>query len=183
MLEEALAYIRAMFDGDNPGFTGEVFRLEPFPTQPRPLGAIPLVVGGRGARRTPHLAGTYADEYNCYPAAPEEFAARVAIARQAAADAGRDPDALLVSSAGAILAAETRTAYEARLAAEAAESGTSVDELEAHMRLRNTPCGTFDEVANQLDALAAAGMRRFYLQRSSGFDRAEAEALVARLRR
>ncbi len=183
LLEEALAYVRAVFAADTPGFAGEVFRLEPFATQPRPIGAIPIVVGGRGARRTPQLAGTYADEYNCYPAAPEEFAARVRRARQAAEEAGRDPDTLLVSSAGAVLAAETRAGYEARLAREAAASGTTIDELEAHMRVRNTPRGTFDEVAEQLDALAAAGMRRFYLQRSSGFDRDEAEALITRLRR
>lgn len=183
LLEEALAYVRAVLDGDAPGYAGEFFRLEPFPTQPRPIGTIPIVVGGRGARRTPYLAGRYADEYNGYPAPPHEFAARTAHARRAAGEAGRDPDALLVSSAGAILAAETRSEYESKLAAEAARSGTTVDELEAHMQLRNTPRGTFGEVADQLDALAAVGMRRFYLQRGPGFDRTETEALITRLRR
>jgi alkanesulfonate monooxygenase SsuD/methylene tetrahydromethanopterin reductase-like flavin-dependent oxidoreductase (luciferase family) len=183
MLEESLAYVRAVFDGAAPGFAGELFRLEPLPTVPHPIETIPIIVGGVGARRTPRLAGMFADEYNCYPAPPDDFAARVDLARRTAVGAGRDPDALMISSSGAVLAAETRNAYEARLAAEAAEGGTSVEDLEAHMRRRNTPHGTFDEVAAQLDQMASLGMRRFYLQRSAGFDREEAATLIAALLR
>ena len=41
----------------------------------------------------------------------------------------------------------------------------TVDALEAHMQQRNTPRGTYDEVAAQLAGLRGAGMQRFYLQR------------------
>ena len=68
ILEEALGYVRSMLDGDMPGFQGETFRLEAFPTLPRPTWPTPLVVGSTGTRRTSYLAGTYADEDNCYPA-------------------------------------------------------------------------------------------------------------------
>jgi alkanesulfonate monooxygenase SsuD/methylene tetrahydromethanopterin reductase-like flavin-dependent oxidoreductase (luciferase family) len=180
-LEEALAYVRAVFDDTQPGFAGNSYRLEPVVTAPRPQGPLPLVVGGTGPHATPRLAGTYANEYNCYPAPIEEFAARVDRARRAAVEAGRDPDQLLISSAGAVLAAETQGDFEQLLTSSAAEADMTVDELEAHLERRNTPRGTFDRVAEQLAAMAAAGMRRFYIQRSADFDRAATERLITAL--
>jgi alkanesulfonate monooxygenase SsuD/methylene tetrahydromethanopterin reductase-like flavin-dependent oxidoreductase (luciferase family) len=177
-LEESLAYIRAVFDGGQPGYVGDVYALEATPTAPRPLDRIPLVVGGTGSIKTPRLAGVYGDEYNCYPAPVEEFRIRIDRARHAAKDAGRDPDALLISSAGAVLAAPTQSEYQELLHASAIDAGMEVEELEAHMNQRNTPRGTFEQVAEQLAALAGAGMSRFYLQRSPDFDHDAAANLI-----
>ncbi len=139
------------------------------------------MVGGIGRERTPRLAGSFADEFNCYPAPPDEWRERVDLARRAAEEAGRDPDALLISSAGAVLAAATDAEYRTLLGDTAAGSGVTVEQLEAHMQLRNTPRGTYDQVLEQLAGLAGQGMERFYLQRGSGFDRDEAATLIGRL--
>jgi alkanesulfonate monooxygenase SsuD/methylene tetrahydromethanopterin reductase-like flavin-dependent oxidoreductase (luciferase family) len=181
MLEDALGYLRAFLDPDHPGHRGRWFSLEAVATLPRPIGPLPIVVGGIGPHQTPRLAGAHADEFNCYPAPPGEWRARVDRARVAAKDAGRDPDALLISSAGAVMSATSEADYETLLGESAASADVSVEQLEAHMQRRNTPRGTHDQVVEQLAALAAEGMQRFYLQRSPGFDYDETATLIGRL--
>jgi alkanesulfonate monooxygenase SsuD/methylene tetrahydromethanopterin reductase-like flavin-dependent oxidoreductase (luciferase family) len=141
-----------------------------------------LVVGGVGNVKTPRLAGIYADEYNVYPGTEEEFAGRVARAKAAAASAGRDPDAILFSSAGAVLTAPTEADYREKFAEAAASSGVTPEELEAHFSFRSTPRGSYEQVAETLAMMAAHGVTRFYLQRGAEFDQAEEESLLKYLR-
>ena len=163
-LEESLAYLRACFSPDAPGFEGLHYRLAPQVVSPQPSDGFHLVVGGMGPRRTPELAGRYADEYNVYPALPAEMAARIDLARTTARDAGRDPDSLLISSSGAVLVGRDRADYQDRLAALAARIGATVEELEEHFTPRNTPRGTADEVRELLESMELLGVERFYVQ-------------------
>ena len=59
---------------------------------------VRLIVGGSGPRRTPRLAGRFADELNLFGADPETVRARAAAVREAATDAGRDPDSVKLSA-------------------------------------------------------------------------------------
>lgn len=162
MLEEALGYLRAAFGPDDVGYDGSRYRLEPYPI--RPATAVPLVIGGTGRRHTPRLAGTYADEFNVYPAEPEVFRTKIRRFREAAVAAGRDPDAIRLSSAGAVLVARTNAEYQEKFATAAAEAGMSEEELEAHFAHRNTPRGSADQVQSALADMEAAGVTRFYVQ-------------------
>jgi alkanesulfonate monooxygenase SsuD/methylene tetrahydromethanopterin reductase-like flavin-dependent oxidoreductase (luciferase family) len=172
-MEEALAFVRAMMDGN--GFEGRHYRLAHHRYSPVPSPGFGLVVGGVGARRTPELAGRYADEYNVYPAPADEMRQRIDRARRAAADAGRDPDALLISSSGAVLVGRDEDDYRARFAALAAESGVSVEQLEAHFAYRKTPRGPAEAVRRRIAEMAEVGVSRFYVQTiwSGGIDRTE----------
>ena len=162
MMEEGLAYVRAMAAGE--AFDGEYYALQAADLHPRPSDGFQIVVGGKGPLKTPTLAGRYADEYNAFPAPIEEFRARVDLARSEAAAAGRDPDALVISSAGSVLVGADEADYRDRLAAAAAEAGITTGELEAHYDARNTPRGPIDRVREQLAALERAGMSLFYFQ-------------------
>jgi alkanesulfonate monooxygenase len=162
MLEDALGYLTAAFDPDHPGHTGPFYSLEPFPIIPRPTRKVPLVVGGTGAHATPRLAGTYADEFNIYPG--PDAADRIERFRAAARSAGRDPDAIRLSSSGQVIAAATRTGFEALMDQRAADAGMTRSELDAHFEARRTPRGTYDEVASQLEELGTLGVTRFYFQ-------------------
>ncbi|MCB2223715.1 MAG: LLM class flavin-dependent oxidoreductase [Actinobacteria bacterium] len=162
MMEDALAYVRAMAAGE--GFDGRHATLQARDLHPRPTEGFQVVVGGRGAVKTPTLAGRYADEYNMYPDTPEGMRARIALARSEAAAAGRDPDALLISSSGAVLVGADEADYRERLAELAAEDGTTVEEIQAHFEARNTPCGTAEQVQAELAEMAGVGVSRFYLQ-------------------
>jgi alkanesulfonate monooxygenase SsuD/methylene tetrahydromethanopterin reductase-like flavin-dependent oxidoreductase (luciferase family) len=163
-LEESLAYLRASFSPDAPGFEGRYYQLAPQRVSPQPSPTFNLVVGGMGPRRTPELAGRYADEFNVYPAPPDEMAARIALARTAAEEAGRDPERLLISSAGALLVGSDEADYQDRLGALAAGAGATVDELEEHFKPRNTPRGTAEHVRGQLASMESVGVERFYVQ-------------------
>ena len=182
MMEEALAYLRAAFSSEPTGYIGRFFQLEAISVQPKPLTTRWLVVGGMGSRRTPELAGRYADEYNVYPAGRDELASRVRRMRDAASAAGRDPDRILISSSGQVVAAETRAEYEQEFAARAAELGMDAEQLERHYAVRNTPRGSHDEVLEQLESMRDAGVTRFYLQRPAEFDRDADRSLIAAIR-
>jgi len=162
MLEEALAYLRSAYADPPQDFTGEHYSFRAFDMLPRP--PLRMVIGGVGTKRTPDLAGRYCDELNAYPAPADEFAAKVDRARRAAVDAGRDPDALLISSSGVLTAADTEEEYREVLASRAESFQVTVEDLEESMRVRNSPRGTWDQVREGLDGMERAGMRRFYIQ-------------------
>lgn len=163
-MEEALAYLRASFSPEAPGFEGQHYQLAAQPVGPHPSAGLHLVVGGMGPQRTPYLAGRYADEYNVYPTAPQEMAARIQRAREAAVEAGRDPAQLLISSSGAVLVGSDEADYRDRLGALAASIGATVDELEDHFAPRNAPRGSADQVRELLAAMESVGVERFYVQ-------------------
>ena len=160
--EETLAYLRAAFAEPPEDFSGEFYEFKAFDLYPRPQ--LKLVVGGTGAVKTPRLAGTYADELNAYPAAPGEYAAKIERARAAASAAGRDPDALLISSSGQMVAADTEQEYRDKVAEIASERGVDPEKYEEEAAKRNAPRGTWDQVRSILTGMEGVGLSRFYFQ-------------------
>lgn len=178
MMEEALGYLRAAFAEPPVSYTGRHYRFEAFDMQPRP--PLRIVVGGTGTRRTPELAGRYADELNAYPAPPEVFAEKVGRARGAAVAAGRNPERLMISSAGFFIGGDTEAQYRERLEAYAAASGATVEDIEEAMRVRTSPHGTWDQIRTRLRGLEEAGMNRFFIQTFSD-DRGDVEEVMEKL--
>ena len=145
-----------------PGYDGDHYRLAAFPLKPMPERPVPIVIGGTGAHKTPRLAGKFADEFNVYPG--PDFAERIDRMRVAAAEAGRDPDAIRLSSSGQVVAAETESGFNDKMNERAAEAGISRAELDAHYDKRATPRGTYDQVREQLHGFERHGVTRFYFQ-------------------
>lgn len=162
MLEEALGYIRAALDPAAPGYDGEHYQLEAFPLSPAPVGKVPIVVGGTGKYKTPRLAGEFADEFNVYPG--PGLAERLDRFRAAALEAGRDPDEVLLSSSGQVIATETEEEFEAVMNVKADEAGVTREELDAYYEKRQTPRGTYTQVRQTLNRFATLGIERFYFQ-------------------
>ncbi len=164
MLEEALAYARAALSDEPVGYSGEHFTLEAFPITPRPTGKVKLLVGGSGALKTPRLAGTYADEFNI--SLGDGLAVRIDRARAAAAEAGREPGDLMLSSVGQIIGGTTESDLEHRLGVVAAAAGVSKDELAEQFRRRQrvAPMGTYDQLQERFAELEDLGITRFYIQ-------------------
>ncbi len=176
MLEEALQYVSAALDPASPGYRGTRYQLEEFPISPQPDRAVKLIVGGTGSRKTPHLAGRFADEFNAYPA--DDLAERIDRARQAAAAAERDPEALLLSTSGVIQGADSEAELNTILDRRAEELGISRQKLNEAHRDRNSPVGTWDQLREMLAAWEAEGIRRIYIQ--SGWP-GEIEEIIDRL--
>ncbi len=94
--------------GETYSWAGEHYRLVDAPALPKPVQqpGPPIIVGGRGPKRTPDLAARYADEFNMPFKSVEETAeaydrVREACDRAGRAESGRAP---LVLSAGIVVA-------------------------------------------------------------------------------
>lgn len=101
-LDEYVAVMRALWQGDKTTFDGEFFHLQNCIMRPRPAqGTIPVIVGGHtkvAARR----AGRLGDGFFPGNASAGEIAELVAEMRRTAEEHGRDPDAIdVIAGAGA----------------------------------------------------------------------------------
>ena len=67
MLDEACQVIKGLFTYDHFDFSGEFYKLQRAPLEPKPRQAkMPLMVGGGGERVTLKIAAKYADEWNVW---------------------------------------------------------------------------------------------------------------------
>jgi F420-dependent oxidoreductase-like protein len=159
-LEEQLAIITGLWGtpaGTTFDFAGEHYALSGSPALPKPVqdGGVPVLIGGKGARRTPRLAARYAAEFNV-PFEPAEENARLFTGvRAACEEAGRDPASLVCSSALVLCVGKD----EPELARRAAAIGRDVEELREH-----GVAGTPAEAVDVLGRYAEAGAQRVYLQ-------------------
>jgi F420-dependent oxidoreductase-like protein len=159
-LEEQLAIITGLWDvpaGERFSFAGKFYSVTDSPGLPKPAQRPhpPIVIGGRGPRRTPRLAARYADEYNAQFATAEETRAAYGRVREACEAAGRDPDSLVYSAAQTVCCGRDETELARRAAAIGWDLATQrADGL----------VGTPDEIVDRLGTFAALGATRIYLQ-------------------
>ncbi|WBB74471.1 LLM class F420-dependent oxidoreductase [Micromonospora sp. WMMD1128] len=103
--------------GETYSFRGDHYQLTDAPALPKPVQqpGPPVIIGGRGPKRTPELAARYADEFNMPFKSVDETAAAYERVREACDRFGRDASgrAPLTLSAG-IVVAIGRTDAEAR---------------------------------------------------------------------
>lgn len=164
LLEETLAYLWAALGRSPGGFEGRHYRLADIEVLPGPTGPLPIVIGGQGPRRTPDLAGRFGDELNMFSRKMDEFVARRDVMRAAAADAGRDPDAIKLSLVGYPIIGDDHADYRERLAARAAAAGRDPDEYRDFQESRHALHGTIDQVSARLDEYRSVGVSRYYVQ-------------------
>ncbi|MFO7549685.1 MAG: LLM class flavin-dependent oxidoreductase [Acidimicrobiia bacterium] len=162
-LEDALGYLRAALVPEPTAYEGRYYRLEAFGPRPLPTG-LELVVGGSGARRTPELAGHFADEYNVFPSEHGSVSEKVEAARRAAETAGRDPDGLRISVAFPALAGRTDSEFRSNLAEVAARRNAGPDDLVSRFEKLGIPLGPPSRLAEGVDRLQGQGVERVYLQ-------------------
>ncbi len=168
VLEEQLEIITRSW-GDEPfSFSGAHYAIDQLDARPKPLreGRVPIVLGGRGAPRGIALAVRYADEYNTPHVSPERCAEIRRKLDAACEEAGRNPATLPLSLMNGFVVGrdEAEVAERGRRLAEwrGQDPATAAEQLD---ELRGTwLIGTTIEVAEQLEAYEAAGVRRVMLQ-------------------
>jgi len=99
-LEETARIARAMFDGDAERIVGRHYVLEQPLNVPRPLGRVPILIGGAGPQRTLRLVARYADACNLFegPNLTHDLDAL----RQHCADIGRPYDDVVKTTSGGL---------------------------------------------------------------------------------
>jgi F420-dependent oxidoreductase-like protein len=158
--EEQLAIITGLWatpEGKTFSFEGSYYTVTDSPALPKPAQRPrpPVLIGGKGPRRTPRLAAAYADEYNV---AFENLAPTAALydrVREACQEAGREAGSLVYSAAQVVCCGRDA----AELARRAAVIGRDVDDLRA-----NALGGTPAEVVDKIGRFAEEGTARSYLQ-------------------
>jgi alkanesulfonate monooxygenase SsuD/methylene tetrahydromethanopterin reductase-like flavin-dependent oxidoreductase (luciferase family) len=72
----------------------DAYRITNAPCDPKPVQSpLPLLVGGRGERRTMRIAARYADEWNAWTT-PDEFRQKIDVLERHCDDLGRDPSSI-----------------------------------------------------------------------------------------
>jgi F420-dependent oxidoreductase-like protein len=159
-LEESLAVITGLWStpvGKRFSFEGEHYRLSDSPALPKPVQSPrpPVLVGGKGRRRTPALAARYADEFNVPFEGLDETATIFGRVREACQSEGRDASSLVYSNALVLCCGVD----EAELSRRAKAIGREVAELR-----ENGLAGTPEEVVDKIGRYAEVGSQRIYLQ-------------------
>jgi alkanesulfonate monooxygenase SsuD/methylene tetrahydromethanopterin reductase-like flavin-dependent oxidoreductase (luciferase family) len=84
-----------MFQDPVTTFEGRHYQVRGAVCAPKPVQAhVPIWIGGRGPRRTPHLAARYADGFNVPYLDPPDYRERLAELDRACEQVGRDPKTL-----------------------------------------------------------------------------------------
>jgi F420-dependent oxidoreductase-like protein len=158
--EEQVAVLTGLWGtpaGESFDFEGEHYRLSGSPALPKPVqdGGIPVIIGGKGTKRTPRLAARYAAEFNVPFEGPEANARLFAGVRAACEAAGRDPASMVFSSAVTVAVGKD----DAEVARRAEAIGRTPGQWGA-ADVGGTPA----QVVDVLGRYAEAGATRVYLQ-------------------
>jgi len=144
--------------GETFDYAGAHYAVNNSPALPKPVQqpCPPIIIGGSGAKKTPRLAATFADEYNV-PFAPfDTIKTQIERVRQAVDSVGRPADSMTYSAAFVVCAGRD----DAEVARRAGAIGREVDELRSNSPLAGTP----SEIVDHLEPFTEIGLQRVYLQ-------------------
>jgi F420-dependent oxidoreductase-like protein len=96
-LEEALRVISALRDDGRADLSGDHYQFVNAPLSPRPVGKLPILLGGGGERKTLRMVAQYADEWNVW-SDPEIMAQKAGVLDAHCERLGRDPQEIQRSS-------------------------------------------------------------------------------------
>jgi F420-dependent oxidoreductase-like protein len=160
--EEGLEVITRLLKSDQPvTFSGKYYKLHDAILLPRPArrGGPPILIGGSGPKRTLPLVAKYADEWNSVYTPTAKFVELNAQLDELLKARGRQPQAVRRSVMTGVFFGKDDAAFRRKLAT-SGRPETSADELNAKGIIGGTP----NEVIDQLNERAQAGVQRVMLQ-------------------
>ncbi|BBZ35622.1 LLM class F420-dependent oxidoreductase [Mycolicibacterium confluentis] len=162
-------------------YSGEHYSIVNSPGLPKPAQDPhpPIVIGGKGAKRTPALAARFASEFNVPFDSLDVIKTQFGRVADAVAAAGRPADSMTYSACFVVAAGKD----DAEVARRANAIGRELDELRTNTPLVGTPA----QIVDRLGPFIEAGVQRVYLQvlDLADLDHLElfADGVVAQLRR
>jgi F420-dependent oxidoreductase-like protein len=159
-LEEQLAIVTGLWStarGKTFSYDGRHYHVQDSPALPKPLQTPhpPVILGGWGAKRTPRLAATYAQEFNVPFAPVEAFGAACDNVRRACEAIDRDPASIRYTVASVVCVGTDEAEFRKRAEA----IGHDPDQLR-----QNACAGLANEVVDRVRAFGDAGAETVYLQ-------------------
>jgi F420-dependent oxidoreductase-like protein len=178
-LECGVRAIRALGEGRPVTLAQPYWPLVQAESHPLPTrGRLPLIVGGRGERRTLRIVAQHADEWNTTRVTFEEFRAKRAVLEEHCRAVGRDPATIRRSLMVPVIVGRATSETAARLAV-ARSIFPRLPEDAAGWRAAGFLFGTPEDVARDLARWRELGIQRVMLQLIDQEDLAAIE-LIAR---
>lgn len=144
--DDYLAAMRSLWSDDPAAHDGEFVSFQDVSSNPKPLGgAVPVIVGGH-SRAAARRAGRLGDGFFPAQGSMAELAELFDVARQTAADTGRDPEALELTAGHPGLLGEDPVAAAEELAA----LGVSRSVLPAFLLARGSVAGGAEALAERV---------------------------------
>jgi F420-dependent oxidoreductase-like protein len=107
-LEEACQIIVGLLRSARTTVDGRRFRVTDAPADPKPVGPLPLLLGGSGEKRTMRIAARYADEWNAW-SVPDVLRHKIGVLRGHCESVGRDPGEITVSTQALLYMSDDRS--------------------------------------------------------------------------
>ncbi len=181
MLDEGARIILALWSGQPLTMSGKCYALHEAESYPLPVqNPLPLIMGGKGERRTLRLVAEYATEWNCSYAGVDVFRRKSLVLDDHCAAVGRDPLGLRRSVMVPFVIGRTPVEIQGRIDAHRAMFPSlprTLDEWLTEGYLGGTPA----DLVDQLSVFVAAGAQRFMLQHNDLDDIASLELLAAKV--
>ncbi len=166
ILEEALQICTSLWSEGSTTFEGKHFSLKDAPGLPKPVQRpLPVIVGGRGPKRTADLTACFAHEYNT-GGDLDEWTRRCGNVRAACERNGRDPESVVYSWFGPTIVGHDE-ADALRRAKQRMEHSGATGDVRAwldDLATRNLMFGSASQVAEQVAALRERGASRWHFQ-------------------
>jgi len=148
---------------------------ESYPLPPR--GRVPLVIGGRGERRTLRIVAEHADEWNVTRVTFDEYVGKRAVLERHCAAVARDPNTIARSLMVPVIYGRTAAETEARRAKAKAIFPRIPDDAAA-WRTAGFLYGAPDDIVRDLERWQSLGVHRVLLQMLDMDDLAAIEAIA-----
>ncbi len=141
-LEESLQILRQLRDGERANLDGKHYQVNDAPLSPKPIGPLPIMIGGAGEKKTLRMVAQYAEEWNVW-STPKIMTSKAAVLAKHCAKIDRDPAEIKRSSVALLHLCQTE--------AEAAK-------LRAEEPTQASLIGTASELQGQMQAYKEAGV-------------------------
>jgi F420-dependent oxidoreductase-like protein len=177
-LDEGARVIAALWSGQSATLAGKYYWLDDAELYPLPVqNPMPLILGGKGERRTLRLVAEHATEWNCSYAGVDVFRQKSLALDEHCAAVGRDPLGLRRSVMLPFVIGRTPTEIQGRIDAHRALFPSLPTDLDAWL-IEGYLGGTPAALVDQLGVFIAAGAGRFMLQHNDLDDLASLELLA-----
>ena len=150
--------------GENNGFNGKYYQLDSVPILPSAKDEVPIIIGGGGKKKTPTLAGKYADEFNIYAGPKDTLQNSINLFKAVASENGRDEKTLEITTACPPVVGLTKESVDNSLISAAKALIQPEDEIAKNWQERSYLYGTPEDVVKTLSMWQEVGIDSVYLQ-------------------
>lgn len=151
--EEGVEVIHRLLTSPTTTFSGNHYRLSDALCEPKPLQQPrpPILIGGKGERRTARVVARWADQWNLGFARPEDVPRKLAALSGHCAEAGRDPGEIDIS-----VVVPTAVRGERRDLGEVADNIAAYEAAGCHIAFVEARAEHPDAAREEVDRLTAA---------------------------